>query len=98
MTFWNKVQSGVSRAAAEAERQGKITRINLQIGEVQNVIRGKQRELGEAAVKLAQEGKLSDPTVDPIVQSIAEQEQRIAELRNELAAVQGSASPPEPSA
>jgi Zn finger protein HypA/HybF involved in hydrogenase expression len=52
MTFWNKVQSGVSRAAAEAEKQTKVTRINLQIGEVQSAIRRKQQELGEAALKL----------------------------------------------
>ena len=92
MTFWNKVQSGVSRAAAEAEKQTRITRINLQIGEVQGAIRKKQQELGEVALQLAHEDKLKDPTVDPIVEAIDEQEKKLADLREQLAEVQGTGS------
>ena len=94
MTFWNKVQSGVSRAAAEAEKQARITRLNLQIGEAQNAVRHKEQELGAAALKLARAGKLSDPTIDPIVQSIEDQEKRLTELREQLAEMQSGGSQP----
>jgi hypothetical protein len=93
MTFWNKVQSGVSRAAAEAEKQAKITRLNFQVGEVQTAIRRKQQELGEAALQLARDGKLSDPAVDGIVEEIGGQETKLAELREQLAEVQGATPP-----
>jgi len=72
MTFWNKVQSGVSRAAAEAEKQAKVTRLNFQMGEVQTAIRRKQQELGEAALQLARSGKLSEPTLDPLVAAMSQ--------------------------
>jgi hypothetical protein len=86
----------MSRAAAEAEKQGKLTRINLQIADVQNSIRRKQQELGEAALKLARDGQLSDPSVDPIVEVIGEQEKHVAELQEQLAQVQaGEAAPPQ---
>jgi hypothetical protein len=93
MTFWNKVQSGVSRAAAEAEKQAKVTRLNFQVGEVQTTLRRKQQELGEVALQLARDGKLSDPAVDALVASIDEQEARMAELRAQVTEIQGAVPP-----
>ena len=104
MTFWNKVQSGVSRAAAEAqsgmtraaaeaEKQTRIARLNMQMHEVEGAIRRHQQELGEAALKLIRDGKLSDPSLDGAVKSIGEEETRLAELKDQLAEAQSSAPP-----
>jgi hypothetical protein len=90
VSFWNKVQAGVSRAAAEAEKQARITRINLQIGEVQGAIKRKHEELGDVALELARAGKLEDPRVGPIVEAIGTEEARLAQFREQLAEAQGS--------
>jgi hypothetical protein len=92
MSFWDKVQSGVRSAAGEAEKQARIARLNLQIGEVEGAIRRKHQELGEAALELARQGKLSDPAVASVVSAITEQEASLAELREQLAEGQGSRS------
>jgi hypothetical protein len=85
MAFWKSVQEGVTRAAAEAEKQARITRLNLQLGEAQRVLRNKQLELAHVALELARDQKLSDPAMDPIIEAITEQETRLADLRDQLA-------------
>ena len=54
----------------------------------------KQQELGEAALQLARDGKLSEPTLDPLVASIEEQDKHLSELREQLVEVQGTTSQP----
>jgi uncharacterized protein with GYD domain len=93
MTFWNKVQSGMSRAAAEAEKQARIARLNMQLHDVEGTIRQQHQTLGEAALQLVRDGKLSDPALDSAVKSIDEQETRLAELKEQLAEAQNSAPP-----
>src|SRR5438105_2548083 len=93
MTFWNKVQGGVSRAAAEAEKQAKIARLSVQIGGVESTLRQKKQELGDAALELIRAQKLTEPSFDPILQGISEHEARLAELRAELAELQSPAGP-----
>jgi hypothetical protein len=94
MAFWKNVQQGVTRAAAEAERQARITRLNLQIGDAQSILRSKQLELGQAALELARDHKLSDPGIDPLVEAIGDQEARLTELRDQLAEMAGTAPHP----
>jgi len=96
MTFWNKVQQGVGRAAAEAEKQARTARINMQINDAESTIRQKKKDLGETAFELIRAGKLAEPALDSIVLEIGQQESRLAELRGELAEVQ--AAPGTPSA
>jgi hypothetical protein len=93
MTFWNKVQHGVSRAAAEAEKQARTARINMQIGDVESTIREKMQLLGQTAFELIRAGQLAEPSLDSIVQEIGQQETRLAELRSELAEVQAAPAP-----
>ena len=88
MTFWNKVQQGVGRAAAEAEKQARIARLGMQIGEVEGSIRQKKQELGDKALGLIRSGDLKDPSLDPTVEEIGKDEARLAELRAELAQIQ----------
>ena len=90
MTFWNKVQQGVGRAAAEAEKQARIARINMQIGDAESTIRQKKNELGDVAFGLIRDGKLAEPSFETIVAAIDEQEAKITELRGVLAEVQAA--------
>ena len=48
MSFWNKVKTGVSKAAGEAEKQANLARLNMQIGDVKTEVRRKTYELGDA--------------------------------------------------
>jgi hypothetical protein len=97
MTFWNKVQQGVKSAAAEAEKQARSARLGMQIGDVESNIRQKTRDLGESALALIREGKLTEPTFDGIVAEIAQLEARLAELRAEQAEIQSATpGPPAP--
>jgi hypothetical protein len=91
VTFWNKVQQGVGRAAAEAEKTARIARIQVQMGEAEGTIRRKKSELGDLAYDLVREGKLVEPAFDPIVADVAAQETRLTELRSQLAEVQAPA-------
>jgi hypothetical protein len=84
MTFWNKVQSSVSRAAAEAEKQAKNARVNLAIGEVEGTIRRHKQELSAKALELIRAGTVTEPSLQAIVGSITQQEGRLTELRREL--------------
>jgi len=90
MTFWNKVQQGVSRAAAEAEKQARSARIGMQIGDVESTIGQKTQDLGGSALALIRAGKLTEPSFDGIVEEITQLEARLAELRGELAEVQAA--------
>lgn len=96
MTFWNKVQHGVSRAAEEAEKQARTARISMQIGDVESSIRQKKKDLGDTAFDLIRAGKLAEPSLDSIVQEIGQQEARLADLHSELAETQPAPPGPTP--
>jgi hypothetical protein len=93
MTFWKNVKQGVSRAASEAEKQAKLTQLNFQVGEVETRIRRRKGELGDVALKLCREGRITDPDLVVIVQAISEEEARSAELREQMEQVRGSSAP-----
>jgi hypothetical protein len=94
MTFWNKVQQGVGRAAAEAEKQARLTRLNLQVGEAEGSLRKKKQDLGDVALKLCRDGKLAHPDLESLLPSIAEDEKRIAELQEQVAQLQAPTTQP----
>jgi hypothetical protein len=87
MTFWKNVKQGVSRAATEAEKQARVTQLNFQVGEVETRIRRRKGELGEAALKLCREGRITDPDLAVIVEGISDEDAKLAELREQIAQV-----------
>ncbi len=95
MTFWNKVQQGVGRAAAEAEKQARIARLNMQIGDAESGLKQLKADLGGAALELVRADKLNEPSLTTFVEQIGAQEKKISDLRAELAEIQtGPTTPP----
>lgn len=95
MSFLQQVASGVSKAAAGADKQARIVKLKLQVNETESSIQTKVRELGQAALEASRAGRLSDPDLDVLVKAITELEATLKERQEQLTAVSGPA-PAEP--
>lgn len=84
MSFWNKVKSGVSKAANEAEKQANIAKFNLQIGDVKTEVRRKICELGDAALTLCRDGSLTQPSLLAVYEEIKASEAKVRDLEAQL--------------
>lgn len=89
MSFWQRVQHGVTQAAAEASKQTTIARKNLEINGVRGDIRRKTGELGDAALLLYREGAIQHEGLAALVKEIDDLEAREAALRAEVTAADG---------
>lgn len=85
MSFWQKVQGGVNRAAAEAEKQGNIVKLNLEISGAKGEISKKVTELGTLALQLHRQGELTHAGATSIVEEIDRLEARVADLEKQIA-------------
>lgn len=91
MSFWQKVQNGVNRAATEVKEQATVTRLHLKLGETRSEIRRKIADLGEAALPLVRDGSIKNETLSAIVAEIRALEEVVASLELELAQTKGEA-------
>jgi|SRR5579864_7858342 len=89
MSFLQHVASGVSKAASGADKQARIVRLKLQVNETETNIQTKLRELGLAALTASRAGKVADPDLDAIVESITALEAELKDRQEQLTALQG---------
>jgi pilus assembly protein FimV len=96
MSFWQKIQHGVtqaaSQAAAEASKQTAVARKNLELNSVRGDIRRKTNELGDEALVLFRQGAIAHDGLAVIVKEIEVLELREAELKREIADVKDDSS------
>jgi hypothetical protein len=85
MSFWDKVKSGVSKAASEAEKQTTIAKLNIQLGDERTELRKKVIQLGEAALEQCRDGSLQNAALLAIYEEIKGQEAKIAEVESQIA-------------
>lgn len=95
MGLFDQVKGGLNRAAAEAEKQANIAKLNLDKNGVKGEIGKKLSALGEVTLKLAREGVITHESISPVVAEIAQLEAKIAELDEKIA--RASAAPAEAS-
>ena len=90
MAFWQQVRRGVTKAAAEAEKQANIARLTLEINGVKGNIRRKVEELGDRALTFIRQGEIVEPSLGTIAHEIAELEARVAEIEKQIEEVRST--------
>ena len=93
MSFWQKVQRGVTQAAAEASKQTLIARKNLELGSVRGDIRRKINDLGDEALALYRQGAIQHERLAALVTEIDGLEARTAAIEAEIAAAETTGAP-----
>ena len=88
MSFWQKVQRGVSQAAEEAGKQTAIARKNLEISGLKGDVRRKTNELGDAALELVRAGTLRHERLEALVAEIAAVEEKVEAAEREIETIQ----------
>jgi hypothetical protein len=92
MSLWQKVQRGVSNAAAEAEKQATIAKLTLDANGVKGSISKKNEELGILAAQLVKQGEISHASLQTLIEEIASMEGHLHELENRIAEIREQAA------
>jgi hypothetical protein len=92
VSFWQKVQRGVSSAASEAEKQANIAKLSLDINGTKGSISKKYEELGILAAKLVKQEEISHAALQSAIEEITGMENHLHELEDRIAEVRGQAT------
>lgn len=92
MTFWDKMRTGVNRAAAEAEKQATIAKLAMEVNSTKGKIKEKLEELGQTALGLYREGTIDHASLEGIVVEISKLESHVKETEDQIASLKGSSS------
>ncbi|HET7772022.1 MAG TPA: hypothetical protein VFN74_24835 [Chloroflexota bacterium] len=96
MSFWQKVQRGVTQAAEEAGKQTAIARKNLEISGLKGDVRRKTNELGDAALELVRSGGLAHERLEALAAEITALEGKIELAEREIETIQRDDLEPSP--
>jgi hypothetical protein len=89
VSFWQKVQRGVSSAASEAEKQATIAKLMLEVNGAKGSISKKHEELGILASKLVKQEEISHPALQSAIEEISSMENHVRDLEGRIAEVRG---------
>jgi hypothetical protein len=92
VSFWQKVQRGVSSAASEAEKQANIAKLSLEVNGAKGSISKKYEELGILAAKLVKQDEISHAALHTAIEEITGMESHLLELENRIAEIRGQAA------
>jgi hypothetical protein len=87
VSFWQKVQRGVSNAASEAEKQATIAKLSLEANGAKGAISKKYEELGILAAKLVKQEEINHASLQTAIEEISGMENRLHELEDRIAEV-----------
>ena len=93
MSFWQKVQRGVTQAAEEAGKQTSIARKNLEISGLKGDVRRKTNELGDAALELVRSGAVAHERLAALAAEITGIEGKIELAEREIETIQRDGAP-----
>ena len=94
MSFWQKVQRGVSSAASEAEKQANIAKLMVEVNGVKGSISKKYEEFGVLTARLVQQNEISHTAFQAPLDEIAGQESHLHELEARIAEMRGQGPGP----
>jgi predicted RNA-binding Zn-ribbon protein involved in translation (DUF1610 family) len=91
-----QIRKGLDRVSFEADRLMRASRVRAEADRIARQIEKKTLELGERVLALAAEGKVVDPTLQPVIAEIRELNNRLQDKQVELQAINAEAWVPPP--
>lgn len=93
MGLFDAVMAKANELAGDAERAGKVAAAQARLVALQNDVRKAERELGQAAYALIEQGELEHPSLSATTAALLEAHDALAEKEQEIAALRGEAAP-----
>jgi hypothetical protein len=83
--FWDQAKKAASRAAAEAEKQATVAKLNVEVNQTNGKIKDKLADVGKMALQLYRNGAIDHAELEPFVVEVDNLERHVKELENQIA-------------
>ncbi len=96
MALKEQIEYAAAVTKWKADQQVRILKIQNQIGDMESTIKGRVYALGEAALRLSEQGELQQPVLLELTNDIAALKQQLVGLQQSLTAVKNESGPQRP--
>jgi len=93
MGFLDKARKAIGEAAAAVSRETEGLSLHAQLGNLDTELERQLLEVGKRARELHQAGKFQDEQIGTLLKRVVEIEEKMAELRQQVAANQSAGAP-----
>lgn len=96
MALKEQIEHAAAVTKWKADQQMRILRIQGQISDMENTIKGRVYALGESTLRLSEQGELRQPSLLELTHDIANLKEQLTGLQQTLTAVKTESSPQRP--
>lgn len=82
--FWDSAKKAASKAAAEAEKQATIAKLNVEVNQTNGKIKDKLADMGKSALQLYRDGAIDHADLEPFVVEIDNLERHLKEVESQI--------------
>jgi|SwirhisoilCB1_FD_contig_31_17637938_length_537_multi_5_in_0_out_0_2 hypothetical protein len=82
--FWDQARKAASRAAAEAEKQATVAKLNVEVSQTNAKIKDKLADMGKTALQLYRDGAIDHAELEPFVVEVDNLERHVKDLENQI--------------
>ena len=83
--FWDQAKKAASRAAAEAEKQATVAKLNVEVSQANSKIKDKLADMGKTALQLYRDGVIDHAELEPFVVEIDNLERHVRDVESQIA-------------